>query len=79
MRALTSIPRAGRIEPTLLEAPVRAFARAQREAGVGIVATLSAVKDLVREGTGPNEAVLTPRVVGWAVAGYYAGTSAKDD
>ncbi|HET7187479.1 MAG TPA: hypothetical protein VFI52_04965 [Gemmatimonadaceae bacterium] len=54
---------------------MRAFARAQREAGVEIVALLSELKQMLRDTTGNDEPVLKPRVIGWGVAGYYAGTS----
>jgi hypothetical protein len=75
LNAIATIPEIGRLDPGLLEAPVRAYAKAQREAGIGIVALLTDVKRMLKERAGRNEPVLTPRVIGWAVAGYYAGTS----
>jgi hypothetical protein len=79
LNAMATIPETGRFDPTSLEAPVRAYARAQREGGVGIVAFLTDVKAMMKERTGRNEPVLTPRVIGWAVAGYYAGTTKGGD
>lgn len=32
------------------------------------------IKELVRSETGGDEAVFIPSVVGWAIAGYFAGT-----
>ena len=57
-----------------VEAAVRAYARAMREAGVAVGAALVAVKDLARAHTGNDEPLFTPKVVGWAVAGFFAGT-----
>jgi hypothetical protein len=57
-----------------LEAPARAYARAQREAGLRIEAVLQEAKYMLVEETGINEPVLKPRVIGWIVAGYFAGT-----
>jgi hypothetical protein len=58
-----------------LENLVRAHARAWREAGKSIERVLIDVKALVREHTGQDEPIFTPKVVGWTVAGYFAGTS----
>jgi hypothetical protein len=77
LNAISAIPEIGRLDPTPLEAPIRAYAKAQREAGIGIVPLLTDVKKMIRERTGRHEIVLTPRVVGWAVAGFYDGTSSK--
>lgn len=60
-----------------VEVAVRAYARAMREADIAIGTALVEMKDLVRAHTGPDEPIFTPKVVGWAVAGYYAGTSLK--
>jgi hypothetical protein len=57
-----------------LEAPARAYARTQREAGVRIEEVLRDVKHMLVEETGINEPILKPKVIGWTVAGYYAGT-----
>lgn len=75
LAAMAAVHRNGRVDATPLETPVRAFARAQREAGVEIVALLSELKQMLRDNTGNDEPVLKPRVIGWGVAGYYAGTS----
>lgn len=77
LAALTAVHRSGRVDATHLETPVRAFARSQREAGVDIVALLADLKQMLRDATGNNEPVLKPRVIGWGVAGYYAGTSRR--
>ena len=75
LTALAAVHRSGRVDATPLETPVRAFARAQREAGVDIVALLADLKQMLLDTTGNNEPVLKPRVIGWGVAGYYAGTT----
>ena len=61
------------IEPT-----VRAFARALRQAGASIGEVLVQVKELVRLHTGHDEPIITPKAVGWAVAGYFEGTAHRD-
>lgn len=61
-----------------LEMAVRAYARALREDGVAIGRALIEVKDLVRAHTGYDEPIITPKVVGWAVAGYFAGTGRQE-
>jgi hypothetical protein len=61
------------IEPT-----VRAYARALREAGASIGEVLVQVKELVRLHTGHDEPIITPKAVGWAVAGYFEGTAHRD-
>lgn len=58
-----------------VETAVRHHARMMREAGVSIARTLIEMKDLVRAHTGSDEPIFTPKVVGWAVAGYFAGTA----
>jgi hypothetical protein len=62
-----------------LEMLARAHARAWREAGTSIEHVLIDVKALVREHTGRDEPIFTPKVVGWTVAGYFAGTSPRRD
>jgi hypothetical protein len=64
--------------PPAAELTVRAYARAMRESGIAIGQTLVEVKDLVRTHTGRDEPIFTPKVVGWAVAGYFEGTGRKD-
>jgi enhancing lycopene biosynthesis protein 2 len=61
-----------------VEPAVRAYARAMREAGIPVGRALVDVKDLVRAHTGYDEPIFTPKVIGWAVAGYFAGTSRRD-
>jgi hypothetical protein len=60
--------------PPSLEPVVREFSRARRLEGVAIEKVLIEVKQLIREETGDHAPLFTPRVVGWAVAGYFAGT-----
>lgn len=61
--------------PPEMEATVRDYARAQREAGAGIGRVLVEVKALVRANTGSDEPIFTPRIIGWTIAGYFHGTS----
>jgi hypothetical protein len=49
-----------------------------RTAGSGIGQVLVQVKDLVRAHSGYDEPIVTPKVVGWTVAGFFYGTSPKD-
>lgn len=61
-----------------VEAATRAYARAMRIADVGIGQALVQVKDLVRAHTGYDEPIFTPKVVGWAVAGFFEGAKRRD-
>jgi len=61
--------------PPALEAPVRAYARAQREIGIAIERVLVDVKALVSERMLADTPVFIPRVVGWTVAGYFDGAT----
>lgn len=61
--------------PPDMEATVRAYARAQREAGADIGRVLVEVKALVRANTGSDEPIFTPRIIGWTVASFFHGTS----
>jgi hypothetical protein len=79
IEALRSAHAARRGVTASLEPTVRAYAKAMRETGVSIGQALVAVKDLVRAHTGHDEPLFTPKVVGWAVAGYFAGTSGKGE
>jgi hypothetical protein len=60
--------------PLTLEEDVRTFARLSREAGRSIAELLIEVKEIVRTQTGADEPLFTPKIVGWAVAGYFSGT-----
>jgi hypothetical protein len=60
-----------------IEPAARAYARAMREAGVTIGAVLVDVKGLVRAHAGHDEPIFTPKAVGWAIAGFFAGTSPR--
>lgn len=77
LSALAVAHSAGRGNPRPIEESVRAYARSQRENGVGITSLLIEVKRLIQEQAGKDAPVFTPRVVGWAVAGFYAGTSPR--
>jgi hypothetical protein len=59
--------------PPAMQADVRAWARAQREAGIPVGQVLVEVKAMMREHTGHDEPVFKPRIVGWTVAGYFEG------
>jgi hypothetical protein len=61
-----------------VEPAARTYARALREAGASIGEALVQVKELVRLHTGHDEPIITPKVVGWAVAGYFEGTAHRD-
>lgn len=65
--------------PASLEEPARRYARALRLSGVSIESALVDVKTLVREETGDHEMLYIPRVVGWAVAGYFARITGSFD
>lgn len=75
VEALRDAYRTGLGVPRTLEAPVRAYARAMRLDGVAIEKVIIELKDLVRDETRDHEGVFRPRIVGWTVAGYFAGTS----
>lgn len=59
--------------PPSLEQHVRDYARAARLSGMPVQRMLVDVKDAVRALTGDQDSVFMPRVVGWAVAGFFAG------
>lgn len=59
--------------PPALEQHVRDYARAARLAGMPVQRMLVDLKGAVRSITGDQECVFMPRVVGWAVAGFFAG------
>lgn len=73
--ALAAARDARRGVPGALEAEVRYFARLSRETGSSIAELLIDVKEMVRSQMGADEPLFTPKVVGWAVAGYFSGTS----
>jgi hypothetical protein len=75
LTALTAAREAGRGVPDALEQEVRDFARLSREHGLSVSELLIEVKALVRTHVGVDEPLFTPKVVGWAVAGYFAGTT----
>ena len=76
---LTAARHARRGVPAALEPVARAYAREQREAGRDIARVLVDVKALVRDLLGDDEPLFTPKVVGWTVAGYFAGTRGRRD
>jgi hypothetical protein len=59
--------------PASLEPLVRAFARAEREAGIPVERVLVELKRLLAETVHGEAELFAKRVVGWAVAGYYQG------
>jgi hypothetical protein len=74
LTALSAAREAGRGVPLTLEDDVRTFARLSREAGRSVSELLIEVKEIVRAQTGTDEPLFTPKVVGWAVAGYFSGS-----
>ena len=60
--------------PGDLESLVRLYAQAHRDAGSNIGAVLIEVKALARDHSGIDAPIFTPKVVGWTVAGFFAGT-----
>lgn len=79
IEALRSAHAARRGVTASVEPIVRAYAKTMRQAGVSIGQVLVDVKGLVREHTGNDEPIFTPKIVGWTVAGFFAGTAAKDE
>lgn len=77
--AIATAHAAGRAEPGAVESPLRTYARLRREGGVGIEAFLLEVKQMLIERAGRDEPLFRPRVVGWAVAGFYARTGPRDE
>lgn len=73
LAALRAAAQLGRGVSAELEPLTRAFAHDQHEAGIRVEEMLTRVKALVRETTGRDEPLFMPKVVGWAVAGYFAG------
>ena len=71
--------RAGVGLPESLEIAARAHARAQREAGLPVEKLIIAMKEDIRRETGEQEFLFIPRVIGWTVAGYFAGTSRREE
>jgi hypothetical protein len=61
-----------------VEATARAYGHAMRVTGENIGQALVQVKDLVRAHSGYDEPIVTPKVVGWTVAGFFEGTSPKE-
>ena len=57
-----------------MEELVRTYARLHRESGTKIEQVILDVKALVRDATGNDEFLFTPRIVGWTVAGYFNGS-----
>jgi hypothetical protein len=78
VEALRAAREARRGLPAELQAVVRAYGRARREAGDSIGRVLIDVKRLVREHASTDEAVFTPKIVGWTVAGFFEGTDRTD-
>jgi hypothetical protein len=75
LTALSAARDAGRGVPETLEQEVRTFAQLSREHGLSISELLIEVKALIRAHVGTDEPLFTPKVVGWAVAGYFNGMS----
>lgn len=57
-----------------IQPAIAAFARDGRQSGMLVTDVLREIKELIRDHAGRNADVFLPRVVGWTVAAYYAGT-----
>ena len=75
--ALADAHAARRGVPVELRPIVAAYAKAARASGVEIGAFLVDVKQIIRRTTGQDEALFIPKVVGWAIAGFFEGTSSR--
>jgi len=69
--ALNAAHLARRGVPKSLEALVRSYARAERDAGIPVERVLVELKRLLAEIVHGEAELFAKRVVGWAVAGYY--------
>jgi hypothetical protein len=76
--ALIDAHRARRGVPVSLEPVVRAFARAERDAGVPVERVLVELKRLLAETVHADADLFAKRVVGWAVAGYYDSSAPRN-
>jgi hypothetical protein len=72
--AISAARSARRGDPHPIEPVVRDYARARREAGSPVTSVLVEIKALLVEHAGTDAAPFTPKVVGWTVAGYFAGS-----
>ena len=73
--AIRAAYHAGAGVPPELEDRTKAYARAQHSAGVSVEKVIIDIKDMLRTETAEYALVYIPRIVGWAVAGYYQGAS----
>lgn len=71
--ALRDAHAAGRGVPSDLEPIVRTYAAGRRAAGDSVERILVDIKALLREHVGTDVDLFKHRVVGWAVAGFFAG------
>ena len=72
--ALGDAGRGARGLPATIEPMVRAWARARRLGGDPIERVIVDLKAIVREQASSDDLVFLPRLVGWTVAGYFAGS-----
>jgi hypothetical protein len=68
---------AGRGVPTELRAIVGEYARACRSSGVPIGAFLVDLKQLVHRTTAEDEALFMPKVISWAIVGFFEGSGPR--
>jgi hypothetical protein len=73
--ALQAAHAAGRGVPPDLEPLVRAYAAGRRAAGDPVERILVDVKELLHETVGSDIDLFKHRIVGWTVAGFFAGSS----
>jgi hypothetical protein len=79
IQAIRDASQAGSGIPASLESATRDHARAQREAGMPVEKLIIDMKDAIRREAGEMEFLFIPRVIGWTVAGYFAGTPRHDE
>ena len=77
--ALRSAHAAHRGVPPDLQPLTREHGKAWRLSGGDIASLLVNVKAMVRISTGADEPLFTPKIVGWTIAGFFAGTAPKRD
>ena len=76
--SLGEAARGARGLPSTMEPAVRAWARARRLRGDPVERVIVDMKALLREHAASDELVFLPKLVGWTVAGYFAGASSED-
>lgn len=65
--------------PPGMEPVVRQYGRSLRMSGMRIEKAVVHVKEIVRNETRGDEGVFIAKVVGWTIAGYFAGTKSPTE